>query len=101
MKYHIISLRDLKKLIKDGHVYFNEDTESYNYHEGMPHYLSISGDSMLDDIIASRRRSFEYAEDLENKYADDPFIDGISGDYGTWFVPIWCVVEWLKKRGTL
>lgn len=100
MKFHIISKKDLNRLIKQGDVVHNNRDE-YNFHGGMPKFISLLSGSMLNDIIASRRRSFDYSMDIDNPDVDDPFVEGISGDYGSWFVPIWCVVEWLKKEGIL
>lgn len=99
MKFHIISKRDLNRLIKQGDVVLaNGD---YIFHGGKQNYITLYTGGMMQDIIASRRRSFDYNMDIDDPNVDDPFLDGISGNYAKWFVPIWCVVEWLKKRGIL
>lgn len=98
--YHIISLKDFRKLVRDGHVKKNEKTLEYEYHEGMPSYLPID-DVMLQDIIGKIRRAFTYDLDIEQEVMEDPFLDGVSGEFGAWFIPSWCVVEWLQKRGIL
>ena len=99
-KYHVISLKDLRKLVKDGHVKVNEYHE-YNYHEGMPNYIPISDDIMLYDTIGRIRRVITWDLDIESEVMDDPLVDSLSGKYGEWFLPSWCVVEWLQKRGIL
>lgn len=99
--YHIISLKDFRKLVKDGHVKLNEDTHEYIYHEGMPMYITISEGNMLHDMLGKIRRAFTYDLDIEAELMEDPFLDGVSGEYGQWFIPSWCVVEWLQKRGIL
>ena len=100
MKFHIISRRDLNRLIKQGDVTFDKFGD-YSFREGMPTFIPLLTDGMSDDVIASRRREFEYNMNIEDETVFDPFIDGISGEYDKWFVPLWCIVEWLKKRGIL
>lgn len=99
--YHIISLKDFDKLVKEGHVKRNVGNDEYNYHSGMPDYIPITDDDMLYDVIGKIRRAFTYNLDIESELMEDPFLDGISGEYGKWFIPSWCVVEWLQKRGIL
>lgn len=99
--YHIISKRDLNYLVKNKLVILNR-CSNYVFHDRTKPYISLFTQGMSEDIIASHRREFEYESiDLDDDCADDPFLDGISGNYAKWFVPIWCVVEWLKKRGLL
>ena len=100
MKFHIISKRDLSRLIKQGDVVLN-DSDTYIFHGDAQNYLTLYTGGMMQDIIASHRREFDYDMDINDPNVDDPFLDGMSGNYGKWFVPIWCVVEWLKKRGLL
>jgi hypothetical protein len=100
MKFHIISKKDLNRLIKQGDVILN-DSDNYIFHGDAEIHITLYTGGMIQDIIASRRRSFDYDMDINDPNVYDPFIDGISGDYGKWFVPIWCIVEWLKKRGIL
>lgn len=98
--YHIISKRDLNRLIKQGDVILNNGN-NYIFHGDAQTHITLYTGGMSEDIIASHRRAFEYDMDIDDPNVDNPFLDGISGDYGKWFVPIWCVVEWLKKRGLL
>lgn len=100
-KYHIISLKDFDKLVKEGHVKRNVESYEYNYHDGMPHYIPITDDNMLYDVIGKIRRVFTYDLDTDKELMDDPLVEGLSGEYGEWFVPSWCIVEWLQKRGIL
>lgn len=100
-KYHIINLKDFRKLIKDGHVKKDEVSQEYNYHDGMPHYIPISDDGMLYDVIGRIRRVITWDLDIDEEFMDDPLVEGLSGKYGEWFLPSWCVVEWLQKRGLL
>lgn len=99
--YHIISKRDLKNLIRSGDVVLDKINRAYDFHGGYPRFIRLYTEGMMQDIITSRRRSFDYDMDIDDPDVDDPFLDGISGEYSKWFVPIWCVVEWLKKRGLL
>lgn len=100
MKFHIISKKDLNRLIKQGDVVLN-DSDNYIFHCDEQNYITLYTGGMMQDIIASHRREFYYDMDIDDPNVDDPFLDGMSGCYGKWFVPIWCVVEWLKKRGLL
>lgn len=104
MKFHIISKRDLNRLIKNGDVVLDKiyGGIQYEFHEGMPKFIPLLTGGMMQDIIASRRRSFDYGINLiDDEIIEDPYIDGMSGEYDRWFVPIWCVVEWLQKEGIL
>ena len=97
-KYTLISMRDLQQLVDDGHVK-RDETGYCQFHGGMPEYLNLD-DVMARDIISHERREFEYEEiDFTNPVDIDPLIDGISGDYGKWFTPCWCVLEWLRYKG--
>ena len=96
MKYTVISMRDLQQLVDDGHV--KRDGDGYcQFHGGMPEYLSLDS-AMVHDIIGHIRRIFIY-EKLDMSMNPNPFIDGISGDYDKWFVPCWCILEWLRYKG--
>ena len=100
MKFHIISKRDLSRLIKQGDVVLNKKGD-YTFKGDKQRFITLYTGGMMQDIITSHRRSFDYDMDIDDPNVDDPFLDGISGEYGKWFVPIWCIVEWLKKREIL
>lgn len=101
MKFHIISKKDLNHLVKHGDVVLTNSGD-YTFKGDTQRFITLYTGGMMQDIIASRRRSFDYDMDIDTaENVDDPFLDGMSGDYGKWFVPIWCIVEWLKKRGIL
>ena len=95
-KYTIISERDFKKLISDGYVKYDDDYDEYVFMVGMPYYIPMNK-IMKNDLITSRRRKFD-CEELDMSEYPDPYVEGISGEYHPWFLPCWCIVEWLEYR---
>ena len=95
-EYTLISKGDLQRLVDDGHVKFHYG--NYSFRGGMPRYLSMDK-VMRDDILSDDRRTFIYDE-MDMSKDIDPFLPGLSDDFACpWFVPCWCVLEWLEYEG--
>ena len=109
-KYHLISRKDLDKLMDMGLVTFDKYKVEYNFRTGMPDYLCMYHGSMSQDLVKLRRSTFTTDESIySDRHNEACYQKGKTCSWNpmtldskfraNWCVPCWCVVEWLEMEG--
>ena len=109
-KYHLISRKDLDKLMDKGLVTFDRDRLEYHFRTGMPNYLCMYHGRMSNDLVKLKRSTFTtYDSIYSDRHKEEHYKRGKTCSWNpmtedskfraNWCVPCWCVVEWLEMEG--